>query len=142
MFDISFAEILIIAIMALIVVGPQRLPKVARTLGYLFGRAQRYADNIKSDIRHEMELEELKKLKNSMQEATHTFDDTIRQEINQLQETRKTPAVSVPPRAIMTGDRSLVEFNTAQAGPASKQNPKSDDATRKLPDDAGSATFK
>lgn len=63
MFDISFAEILIIAIMALIVVGPQRLPKVARTLGYLFGRAQRYADNIKSDIRHEMELEELKKLK-------------------------------------------------------------------------------
>lgn len=73
MFDISFAEILIIAIVALIVVGPQRLPKVARTLGYLFGRAQRYADNIKSDIRHEMELEELKKLKNSMQEATHTF---------------------------------------------------------------------
>ena len=142
MFDISFAEILIIAIMALIVVGPQRLPKVARTLGYLFGRAQRYADNIKSDIRHEMELEELKKLKNSMQEATHTFDDTIRQEINQLQETRKTPAVSVPLQEIVTVDRSLAEFNTAQAGPASKQNPEADDATRKLPDDAGSATFK
>lgn len=145
MFDISFAEILIIAIVALIVVGPQRLPKVARTLGYLFGRAQRYADNIKSDIRHEMELEELeelKKLKNSMQEATHTFDDTIRQEINKLQETRKTLAVSVPPRGIITGDRSLVEFNTAQSGPVSKQNPESDDATMKLPDDAGSATFK
>ena len=142
MFDISFAEILIIAIVALIVVGPQRLPKVARTLGYLFGRAQRYADNIKSDIRHEMELEELKKLKNSMQEATHTFDDTIRQEINQLQETRKTPAVSVPLQAIVTVDRSLAKFNTAQAGPASKQNPEADDATRKLPDDAGSETFK
>ena len=117
MFDISFAEILIIAIVALIVVGPQRLPKVARTLGYLFGRAQRYADNIKSDIRHEMELEELKKLKNSMQEATHTFDDTIRQEINQLQETRKTPAISVPLQEIVTVDRSLAEFNTAQTGP-------------------------
>ena len=142
MFDISFAEILIIAIVALIVVGPQRLPKVARTLGYLFGRAQRYADNIKRDIRHEMELEELKKLKNSMQEATHTFDDTIRQEINQLQETRKTPAFSVPPQEIVTVDRTLTEFNTVRAGPASKQNPEVDDATRKLPDNAGSETFK
>ena len=142
MFDISFAEILIIAIVALIVVGPQRLPKVARTLGYLFGRAQRYADNIKSDIRHEMELEELKKLKNSMQEATHTFDDTIRQEINQLQKTRKTPAFSVPPQEIVTVDKSLTEFNTVRAGPASKQNPEADDATRKLPDDAGSEIFK
>lgn len=77
-----------------------------------------------------------------MQEATHTFDDTIRQEINQLQETRKTPAVSVPLQEIVTVDRSLAELNTAQAGPASKQNPEADDATRKLPDDAGSATFK
>jgi hypothetical protein len=89
-----------------------------------------------------MELEELKKLKNSMQEATHTFDDTIRQGINQLQETRKTPAVSVPPQEIVTVDRSLTEFNTVRAGPASKQNPEVDDATRKLPDNAGSETFK
>ena len=135
MFDISFAEILIIAIVALIVVGPQRLPKVARTLGYLFGRAQRYADNIKSDIRHEMELEELKKLKNSMQEARHTFEDAIQQEIT------KTPAVFVPPE-VVTGDKSLTEFNTTQVGPASQPNLGADNAPGKLPNDAGNATFK
>ncbi len=135
MFDISFAEILIIAIVALIVVGPQRLPKVARTLGYLFGRAQRYADNIRSDIRHEMELEELKKLKNSMREATHTFEDAIQQEIT------KTPAVSVPPE-IVTEGKSLTEFNTTQVDPASQLNLRADDAPGKLPHDAGNATFK
>jgi hypothetical protein len=81
-----------------------------------------------------MELEELKKLKNSMQEATHTFDDTIKQEINQLQEITKTPAVSVPPPEVVTGDKSLTEFNTTQVGPASQPNLRADDA--------GNATFK
>ncbi|HEX7234452.1 MAG TPA: Sec-independent protein translocase protein TatB, partial [Nitrosospira sp.] len=65
MFDISFAELVVIAVVALIVVGPERLPKAARTLGYLLGRAQRYVADVKSDIQREMELEELKKLKAS-----------------------------------------------------------------------------
>ena len=64
MFDISFSEILVIATVALIVLGPERLPKVARTLGHLFGRAQRYVNEVKNDIQREMELEELKKMEN------------------------------------------------------------------------------
>ena len=55
MFDISFSEIVVIAVVALVVVGPERLPKVARTLGYLFGRAQRYIADVKSDIQREMD---------------------------------------------------------------------------------------
>ncbi|HWN31078.1 MAG TPA: Sec-independent protein translocase protein TatB, partial [Burkholderiales bacterium] len=69
MFDIGFSEILVIAVVALIVIGPERLPKVARTLGHLFGRLQRYVAEVKADIDREMQMEELKKLQSSMQEA-------------------------------------------------------------------------
>ena len=59
MFDIGFSELLVIAVVALIVIGPERLPKVARTLGHLFGRMQRYVNDVKADISREMELDEL-----------------------------------------------------------------------------------
>jgi sec-independent protein translocase protein TatB len=86
MFDISFAEIVVIAVVALIVVGPERLPKVARTLGYLLGRAQRYVADVKSDIQREMELEELKKLKASMEGAARSMEESIRTEISGIRE--------------------------------------------------------
>lgn len=86
MFDISFTEILVIAVVALIVLGPERLPQVARTLGHLFGRAQRYVNDVKNDIQHEMELEELKKLKTSVQEAARSIESAVRTEINQFQD--------------------------------------------------------
>jgi sec-independent protein translocase protein TatB len=86
MFDISFAELVVIAVVALIVVGPERLPKLARTLGYLLGRAQRYVAEVKSDIQREMELEELKKLKASMEGAARSMEDTIRTEVSGIRE--------------------------------------------------------
>lgn len=62
MFDVGFSELLVIGLVALIVIGPQRLPTVARTVGHLLGRLQRYVSDVKSDISREMQLEELKKL--------------------------------------------------------------------------------
>lgn len=136
MFDISFAEILIIAVVALIVIGPQRLPKVARTLGHLFGRAQRYAHDVKNDIRHEMELEELKKLKTSMQEAAHSFSNTVRQEINQFQEITETKnpttATPMPPAEPVTETRPLTESPATQVEPVFQPEPELDDAAREL----------
>ena len=67
MFDISFTEIMVIAVVALIVVGPERLPKVARTLGHLLGRVRRYVGDVKYDIQREMEAEELNELHASVQ---------------------------------------------------------------------------
>ena len=52
---------MVIGIVALLVIGPEKLPKVARTLGHLLGRAQRYVNDVKSDINREMQLDELKK---------------------------------------------------------------------------------
>ena len=85
MLDVSFTEMLVILIVALIVIGPERLPRVARTIGHLLGRARRYVDNVKNDIRYEIELEELRRLKNSVQETTHSIEQTVRKEFDQIE---------------------------------------------------------
>ncbi|HLS17158.1 MAG TPA: Sec-independent protein translocase protein TatB [Paenalcaligenes sp.] len=77
MFDISFTELLIIALVALVVLGPERLPKVARTMGHLLGRAQRYMGDVKRDIQKEMELEDIKDLKEEMHKASSTVKSSI-----------------------------------------------------------------
>lgn len=85
MFDISFTEIMVIAVVALIVVGPERLPKVARTLGHLLGRVRRYVSNVKKDIQQEMEVEELNELHTSMQNAAHSIKNSVRDEASELE---------------------------------------------------------
>lgn len=85
MFDVGFSEIMVIAVVALIVIGPERLPKVARTLGHLFGRAQRYVNEVKTDIQREMELDELKKLQTSVQDTVNSIENTVRQEVQETQ---------------------------------------------------------
>lgn len=89
MFDISFTEIVVIGIVALIVLGPERLPVVARTLGHLLGRGQRYVSQIKNDIKQEIELDELRKLKISLEETSHAIHDSVQKEITGLQAVQK-----------------------------------------------------
>ena len=96
MFDISFTEILVIAVVGLVVIGPERLPKVARTLGHLFGRAQRYANDVKNDIQREMELEELKKWKASVEGAARSIEDSVQKEMTQFQDVMETEAEPKP----------------------------------------------
>lgn len=77
MFDIGFSEIVVIAVVALIVIGPERLPKAARTLGHLFGRLQRYVNDVKADINREMELDELRKLQQQVQSAARDIETSV-----------------------------------------------------------------
>jgi len=77
MFDIGFSEMLVIAVVALIVIGPERLPKAARTLGHLFGRLQRYVNDVKADINREMELDELRKLQKEVQTAASELKSSV-----------------------------------------------------------------
>lgn len=79
MFDVSFTELMVIGVVALIVIGPERLPKVARTVGHLLGRAQRYVNDVKSDIRREVELDELRKFKSEMDDAALDVRTSLRQ---------------------------------------------------------------
>jgi sec-independent protein translocase protein TatB len=99
MFGIEFSEFLIIGIVALIVLGPERLPKVARTAGHLFGRLQRYAADIKQQVKTEMEAEDLKNLQAQFQEvkdAASGVENSIRQEAAQT-ETQVMSAIDAPP---------------------------------------------
>ena len=77
MFDIGFSEIVVIAVVALVVLGPEKLPKTARTLGHLFGRLQRYVNDVKSDIKRELELDELRKLQQNVQTAAKEIEDSM-----------------------------------------------------------------
>src|SRR5215472_1733097 len=77
MFDVGFSEIVVIAVVALIVIGPERLPKVARTLGHMFGRLQRYVNEVKADINREMELDELRKLQAQVHSAARDIEQSV-----------------------------------------------------------------
>jgi sec-independent protein translocase protein TatB len=80
MFDVGFSELMVIAVVALIVIGPERLPKVARTMGHLFGRLQRYVNDVKADINREIELEELRKFKTNFEDAARSVQESIQSE--------------------------------------------------------------
>ena len=76
---------MVIAVVALIVIGPERLPRVARTMGHLFGRLQRYVNDVKADINREMELEELRKFKTTFEDAARGFESSVNTTVNSVQ---------------------------------------------------------
>ncbi len=91
MFDIGFSEMMVIGVVALVVIGPERLPKVARTAGALFGRMQRYVADVKADINREIDASELKDLKKTMTEAASSFEQSVNAQAAEVQEeVRKT----------------------------------------------------
>jgi sec-independent protein translocase protein TatB len=85
MFDIGFSELLVIGIIALVVIGPERLPRVARTVGHLAGRLQRYVADVKADINREIELDELRKMRDSMQKAASDFETNVQSELHKTE---------------------------------------------------------
>ena len=96
MFDIGFSELMVIGLVALVVLGPERLPRVARTLGHLAGRLQRYVADVKADINREIELDELRKMRDSMQQAATEVESTVRKELSKTEDDlNKTVAEAV-----------------------------------------------
>lgn len=102
MFDISFTELMLVGVIALIVIGPERLPKVARTLGHLVGRAQRYVTDVKTDIKREMDMDELSNIKGQMEDAAKSVkdsmkqaSDTLRNPLDEAQKALKEASASV-----------------------------------------------
>ena len=85
MFDIAFSELMIIGLVALIVIGPEKLPRVARTLGHLAGRLQRYVSDVKSDINREIELDELRKMRDTFQQTASSFESSVKSELNRTE---------------------------------------------------------
>lgn len=124
MFDVSLTELMVIGVVALIVIGPERLPKVARTVGHLLGRAQRYVNDVKSDIQREIELDELRKFKTEMEDAaqgvqqslndTHaSLQEPVQQFRAELDEVAREASGKAAP--VIVGDASAGGVSTAEA---------------------------
>lgn len=77
MFDIGFSEILVIMVVALVVIGPERLPKVARSMGQWWGRIQRYLNKIKQDVNSSIELEELRETQRKFQAEADEMERSL-----------------------------------------------------------------
>ena len=85
MFDVGLSELMIIAVVALVVIGPERLPKVARTAGLLLGRLQRYVSDVKSDINREIQLDELKKMQQEMTNQVTNLQTSVTHEMREVE---------------------------------------------------------
>lgn len=83
MIDLGISKLALIGAVALIVIGPERLPKVARTVGALVGRAQRYINDVKAEVSREVELEELRKMRTEFENAARDVEQTIHKEVSE-----------------------------------------------------------
>lgn len=84
MFDFGFSELIVIGAVALVVLGPERLPMVARTAGEWLGKAQRLVQQVKSDIEREAELSELKKIQQEAQSVADDLNKTVKGQVDQI----------------------------------------------------------
>ena len=77
MIDLGIGKMALIGVVALIVIGPEKLPRVARTVGALLGKAQRYVNDVKAEVNRSMELDELKKMKEEMEGAARDVESSV-----------------------------------------------------------------
>jgi len=93
MFDFGFSKLFLLGIVALVVIGPERLPKVARTMGHLYGRLQRYVTQVKADINREMESADLGKMKTEFESAARSFQTEVESSVRSFEsQARETEA--------------------------------------------------
>lgn len=85
MFDVGLSELMVIAVVALVVIGPERLPRVARTAGLLLGRLQRYVSDVKADINREIQLDELKKLQQQVSDQVTGLTASVTHEMREVE---------------------------------------------------------
>lgn len=83
MIDLGVSKLALIAVVALVVIGPERLPKVARMAGNLFGRAQRYMAEVKSEVSRQMDVEEFKKIREDSVAAFKDVENSIQSTVQE-----------------------------------------------------------
>jgi sec-independent protein translocase protein TatB len=124
MLDLGLTKMALIGVVALVVLGPERLPGVARTAGALFGRAQRYINDVKAEVAREMELDELKKMRTEFETAASNVEnkihDNLRQHENELNDAWKqgtsvsdSVAGGATPQLSQASDTSNTSWNPA-----------------------------
>lgn len=103
MIDLGISKLALIGAVALIVIGPEKLPKVARTVGTLLGKAQRYVSDVKAEVSRSMELDELKKMRETVESAAKDVENSIQTQATDFEkswaEATDTAAIGNEPEA-------------------------------------------
>ena len=128
MFDVSFSELMVIAVVALIVIGPEKLPKVARTVGALAGRMQRYVAQIKEEVNREVRFQELQQLQQEIQDNVNKAKDSIQSGLQTSVDlmNQEVAKVELEAQVILATDSAtkpeevLAKKTTAKRSPAKK----------------------
>jgi sec-independent protein translocase protein TatB len=109
MFDISFTELMVIGVIALIVIGPERLPKVARTAGQWVGKLNRFVSQVKQDVDRDMRLEELRKMQQEMKDTAQKYEIMANDTLHRVEDTvtEETGQISKVMQAMSTTDGGL-----------------------------------
>ena len=90
MIDLGISKLALIGVVALIVIGPEKLPRVARMAGTLLGRAQRYINDVKAEVTKEIELDELRKMQKDVQDAAQNIEQSVSQSWNETTDELRT----------------------------------------------------
>ena len=111
MIDFGFDKLALIGAVALVVIGPERLPRVARTVGHLLGKAQRYVSDVKAEVNRSMELDELKKMKDTMESAARDVENSVQTSASDFEKSwAETTALASDSSADAPGMISFPEY--------------------------------
>jgi len=113
MIDFGFDKLALIGTVALIVIGPEKLPKVARTVGHLVGKAQRYVADVKAEVNKSMDMEELRKMQDNIVTAATDLNKSVSQDIAEAEQDFSA--------AIAEANRSFVGFNESLRVPSEEE---------------------
>lgn len=130
MFDVGFSELGVIGLVALIVIGPEQLPRVARTAGHLMGRLRRYVSDVKSDISREMELADLQRISDEVKESARSLESSIREQVagieSEVQQSIATPSMhELVENTVVQASAEYVAAEPAEAASAVEPSPSS-----------------
>ncbi len=126
MFDVSFSELMVIAVVALLVIGPEKLPKVARTLGALAGRLQRYAAQVKEEVNREARFADLQKLQSEIKQGWEQAEEDFKNQAAEIERSIKAPVLAksqvskskvTKPQAIKTKVTKSAKNTSAEKSP-------------------------
>jgi sec-independent protein translocase protein TatB len=105
-FDLDFSKLAVIGVVALVVIGPEKLPRVARTVGALLGKAQRYVSDVKAEVNRSMELEELKKMKEQMESAAKDVESSVQTNVTDFEKDLQATTNSITNTIASNSDSS------------------------------------
>ncbi|HEY0664758.1 MAG TPA: Sec-independent protein translocase protein TatB [Gallionella sp.] len=125
MFDFSFPELVVVMVVALVVIGPERLPRVARTLGHLWGRMQGFVNRVKADIERDMAVEEFQKLQQKIQAEAGEFEKSVNQAARQLDRGMQQidEAATQPPAGNQAGSPPSLAAYAGRNKPNAEKSP-------------------